>query len=151
MKKKLTQKCLRFIINACLKNIHFTGCGGIIKKLNQTISPPIGSSGYSHSANCKWVIMAPLGSLVQLTFNTFDLEMTENCPYDYIEIYDNIVINETDAKPIGKYCGIEKPPVIMSSSRALTIIFKSDESVNGQGFMATYDFIDGRNCNFLTL
>lgn len=76
--------------------------------------------------------------------------MTENCPYDYIEVYDNVVSNNTDATPIGRYCGTEKPPIIMSSSRALTIVFKSDESVNGQGFMATYDFIDARNCN-LTL
>lgn len=112
-----------------------------------TISPPAGDSGYTHGTSCRWIVVAPPGSLVQLTFNSFDLEMAANCPYDYISIYDNIVSNETDVKPIGTYCGTEKPPVIMSASRALTIVFKSDESVNGQGFMATYDFINGRNCN----
>lgn len=114
-----------------------------------TIAPPSSDSGYAHSAKCKWIIIAPPGSLVQLSFTSFDLEMTARCPYDHISIYDNIVTNETNVKPIGRFCGTEKPPVMMSSSRALTIVFESDESVNGQGFSATYDFINGRNCNFL--
>lgn len=124
-------------------------CGGIIKRLNRTISPPSGDTGYSHGSDCKWIIIAPIGSIVQLTFNSFDLESNLNCPYDYVQIYDNIIMNESRSsiKPIGKYCGTEKPPVLMSSSNALTIIFKSDDSVNGQGFSASYDFINGRNRN----
>lgn len=81
-----------------------------------------------------------------MTFASFELETAQTCAYDYVAIYDNIIANETnDIRAIGKYCGTEKPPIMMSTSRAMTIIFKSDESVNGQGFLATYDFIDARN------
>lgn len=121
-----------------------SGCGGIIKKPNITISPPRNSDGYSHSSNCKWIIVAPLGFIVQLSFVSFEMENAQQCQYDYVAIYDNIVAEASrSTRAIGKYCGNEKPPIMMSTSRALTIVFKSDESINGQGFEAKYDFIDG--------
>lgn len=124
-----------------------SGCGGIIKKPNITISPPSNGDGYLHRSTCKWIIVAPVGYMVQLSFVNFELENTHSCQYDSVTIYDNIVAEETsDTRSIGKYCGNIAPPIMMSTSRAMTIVFKSDESVNGQGFMATYDFIDGRNC-----
>lgn len=98
------------------------------------------------------IIVAPIGYIVQLTFASFELEAGQTCLYDYVAIYDNIIANETDdIKAIGKYCGTEKPPTMMSTSRAITIIFKSDDSVNGQGFLATYNFIDARNRKYLFL
>lgn len=136
-----------FILIFSSKYYLSAGCGGIIKKLNSTISPPSNGDTYQHGSKCKWVIVAPVGNMVQLTFVSFELEQSQSCLYDYVAVYDNIIANETtDAKSIGKFCGIEKPPIIMSSSRAITIIFKSDESVTDRGFLATYDFIDGRNC-----
>lgn len=128
--------------------IQFPACGGVITKPNMTISPPSDANGYEHRSTCKWIIVAPVGYLVQLQFSSFDLETYADCRYDYLAIYDNIIANESsaDLHPIGKYCGNEKPPAILSTTRALTLVFKSDESVNGQGFAATYDFIDGRNC-----
>lgn len=126
--------------------LYFSGCGGIIKKLNLTISPPSDSGGYSHSSRCKWIIVAPVGYMVQLTFVSFELENSQTCLYDSVTVYDNIMNDETsNTRSIGKYCGREKPPVMMSSARAITIVFQSDDSVNGQGFLATYDFINGRN------
>lgn len=122
------------------------GCGGVIKKANLTISPPQNANGYAHRSNCKWIIVAPPGFLIELKFTTFDLEQYYGCRYDYVSIYDEIVTSETNRSAIGKYCGTEKPPTILSTTRALSIFFKADESVNGQGFLARYDFIDGRNC-----
>lgn len=116
-----------------------------------------GENGYQNLADCRWFIVAPPGSVVQLRFTSFDLESYPECRYDYVEIFDNIVINDSNARAIGKYCGNEAPPIILSTTRALTIHFKSDDSVTGDGFMATYDFIDGKNCkcfeiaNFLRL
>lgn len=108
------------------------------------------TSGYAHGSDCKWIIVAPPGFLIELKFSSFELELFPDCQYDYLAIYDNIITNETATtiQPIGKYCGRGKPPIILSSTRALTLVFKSDESVNGEGFMATYDFIDGRNCKY---
>lgn len=86
---------------------------------------------------------------MQLKFNYFELEDMHDCRYDYLSIYDNIVMNETTATPIGKYCSDNKPPIMLSTSRALTLEFHSDESVNARGFEATYEFIDGRNCKLV--
>ncbi|XP_031624566.1 cubilin homolog [Contarinia nasturtii] len=120
------------------------GCGGVITKANQTISPPSDDDGYKHGANCTWIIVAPPGYLIQLKFSSFDVESYTGCPYDYLKIYDDIVTSESK-QPIGTYCGTQKPPILLSTTRALSIVFRSDESVAGDGFMATYDFIDGRN------
>lgn len=123
------------------------GCGGIIKKANLTITPPKNGDTYETNANCKWILIAPPGHLIQLTFTLFDMEDHNDCRYDYVAIYDSVLNQETaDSHPISKSCGNEIPPIITSSSSALTIFFKSDESVGGQGFVATYAFIDGRNC-----
>lgn len=84
-----------------------------------------------------------------MSFNSFDLEEADDCIFDRLSIYDNIVVNQTDIKPIGTYCGLEKPPTMISTTRALTITFQSDESDNGQGFSIAYNFIDARNCNTL--
>lgn len=121
------------------------GCGGIIKKLNSSIAPPKIGDRYVNDGYCKWIIVAPLGYLVQLTFTSFEMEYDDGCRYDYLSIFDNIVNHENGSRPIGRYCGTSTPPVIMSSSRALTLFFKSDESDGGEGFVATYSFIDGRN------
>lgn len=91
--------------------------------------------------------MAPPGNIIELKFSSFDLEQSySSCIYDYVAVYDNVLSSEENQNPIAKNCGTEKPPTILSSTRALTIFFKTDDSVNGQGFLATYDFIDGRNC-----
>lgn len=114
------------------------------------ISPPSASddgSKYNHEQECKWIIVAPPGHLVELSFKSFDLEELENCYADYLKIYDDIVVNINDtSKLIGKYCGKSKPPTMLSASTSFTLVFHSDESVNGEGFLANYQFIDGRNC-----
>lgn len=120
-----------------------------MKKPNQNISPPAGTDGYARNSNCKWIIVAPIGKLIQLTFSSFDLEDYQDCRYDYLAIYDNIVKRENDSNAMGKYCGTASPPLILSSSRALSLFFKTDDSVNGNGFVASYTFIDGRNCKLM--
>ncbi|XP_055294887.1 tolloid-like protein 2 [Sitodiplosis mosellana] len=130
-----------------------TNCGGFITTPNVTISPSLESGKYLHRANCRWFIIAPPGFLVQLRFTSFDLE-GHGCEYDYVEIFDDIVTNGTNAAAFGKFCGAEVPRAIRSTSRALTMVFKSDETDTGEGFVATYDFLDGRNfCggNFFSL
>ena len=51
---------------------------------------------------------------------------------------------------VGRYCGSVQPPVIMSSSNTLEIHFKSDDSINGRGFVAYYT-TTGKTTFMLTL
>lgn len=121
------------------------GCGGVLKKDNQTISPPSSSRGYEADANCRWTIIAPAHHVIELTFSSFDVERHGGCVYDYLSVYENVVRNESESHAIGTYCGNTVPAAITSTSRALTLFFKSDDSINGQGFVASYRFLDGRN------
>lgn len=90
--------------------------------------------------------------MVELSFKSFELEHMENCHYaDYLKIYDGIVVDENgnDAvKPIGTYCGSNKPPTMLSTSHAFTIVFRSDETITDEGFEANYQFIDEQNCGY---
>lgn len=95
------------------------------------------------------IIVAPPGHLIELSFKSFDLEDNDGCYADYLKIYDDIVVGENVAvRPIATYCGTNKPPTMLSTSRALTLIFRSDESVSSDGFLANYQFIDGQNCRW---
>lgn len=90
--------------------------------------------------------MAPLNQMIELSFSSFDVEQYTGCHLDYLAVYENVVRNESDSLPIGKFCGTSIPTMITSTTRALTLFFKTDESINGQGFVATYRFVDGRDC-----
>ena len=52
-----------------------------------------------------------------------------------MEIYDGPT---TQAPKLGRFCGHNKPPVISSSGRYITVVFRSDQSVNEVGFSFKY-------------
>lgn len=118
-------------------------CGGVIKELGHQIQPPSIGDAYSRNANCTWIIVAPPNHIIQLTFDSFDLETGAQCYFDYVRVIDGISNTGSD---IGTYCGNRIPPIIHSTTDVLTINFKSDGSLQGDGFLATYSFLDARNC-----
>ena len=99
---------------------------------------------------------------LQLTFQHFDLEHHTDCGFDYLEIREG----ETEEGPlvgvlhavdpgcsevqVGRYCGrgsASLPPPHTSSSNSLYIQFRSDYSVGGAGFRATYQVrVSGISC-----
>lgn len=129
-------------------SILFAGCGAIYRAPGHTISPPMIRSGYDHNVKCTWMIVAPEGFVVQLAFSTFDLEGSNGCYFDSLTVFDGYV-NETNGvdptRPIGVFCGTNMPPLILSTGNVLSLIFETDDSNNDDGFMATYNFIDGRH------
>lgn len=68
-------------------------------------------------------------------FNTFQLEASSNCRYDYVAVYDGA---NTLAPLLGKFCGRTLPPKLRSSSNQMFIVFRTDASVSGLGWRATY-------------
>ncbi|XP_055528454.1 cubilin homolog [Wyeomyia smithii] len=116
-------------------------CGGVITSEDVTIRPPsIADQGsYLPDLDCRWVIVAPKTHAIQLTWNSFELEKSTNCMYDFVEIYDNSTQRNVS---IGRYCGTVKPPAITSAGNILTIRFKTDSSNSKDGFGLTFRFID---------
>ncbi|KAL9700067.1 hypothetical protein quinque_003508 [Culex quinquefasciatus] len=116
-------------------------CGGVITSEESTIRSPSISErgGYIPDADCRWVIVAPKTHAIQLTWNSFDLEKSTNCAYDFVEIYDNSTSNNSF---VGRYCGVTKPPAITSGGNVVTIRFKSDSSQTKDGFSLSFTFVD---------
>ena len=111
-------------------------CGGIYKTSPGFFSSPMAANGqtYKPNAKCNWVIRAPAGLIIKLTFNTFQLEKNGNCKFDYVKVLD------AEFNEIGKYCGTEHPPLIQSMDNELIVEFASDKSRQMEGFSASFVF-----------
>lgn len=75
----------------------WSGCGATLSNPSGTITSPGHPSIYPHGANCTWFISVPPGNLLQLVFESFNLEYHANCNFDYVEVYDNGTV-ETGTK-----------------------------------------------------
>ncbi|XP_055601686.1 cubilin homolog [Uranotaenia lowii] len=113
-------------------------CGGILKSDDITIR--IDQGTYLPDTDCRWVIVAPKTHAVQLSWNSFELEKSSNCLYDFVEIYDNST--KGNSSFVGRYCGTTKPPAITSAGNIVTIRFRTDSSNAKDGFVLSFSFID---------
>ncbi|XP_053662149.1 cubilin homolog [Anopheles marshallii] len=140
---------LRFVSDGSVAGRGFKGnfsfydvsCGGVLMREDTIIrSPMIAESGkYQHDAQCEWIIVAPAGHAIQLTWNSFELEVSGRCVYDYVQVFDNSTYGNS---LVGRYCGSEKPPAITSTGNILTIQFVTDSSSSKDGFSLAFTFID---------
>ncbi|XP_061840054.1 dorsal-ventral patterning tolloid-like protein 1 isoform X1 [Nerophis lumbriciformis] len=146
-------------------------CGGLLSKLNGTISTPGWPKEYPPNKNCVWHVVAPTQYRISMQFEAFELEGNEvsgalfSCPletpsggalsgpstlcvpqvckYDYVEVRSGL---SPDSKLHGKYCGTEVPEVITSQYNNMRIEFKSDNTVSKKGFKALF-FSDKDECS----
>ncbi|TMS22992.1 Tolloid-like protein 1 [Larimichthys crocea] len=110
-------------------------CGGLLSKLNGTISTPGWPKEYPPNKNCVWQVVAPTQYRISMQFEAFELEGNEVCKYDYVEVRSGL---SSDSKLHGKYCGTEVPDVITSQYNNMRIEFKSDNTVSKKGFKAHF-------------
>lgn len=74
-----------------------------------------------------------------------NLEFDHSCRYDYVEVRDG---DSMDSPVIGRYCGSDDLPPIISSGNSLRIRFVSDGYNNFDGFFATFQEASGESlCN----
>ncbi|XP_053675116.1 cubilin homolog [Anopheles nili] len=140
---------LRFVSDGSVAGRGFKGnfsffdvsCGGVLMREDTIIrSPMIAETGrYQNDAQCEWIIVAPQGHAVQLTWSSFELEVSGKCVYDYVVVYDNSSMANS---LVGRYCGTDKPPAITSTGNIVTIRFVSDASSSKDGFSLSFNFID---------
>lgn len=79
----------------------FTGCGGILKETVGSIASPQENEHYPVSIYCSWVIVAPVGYFIQLSWVSFNVEKGRDCRYDYVQVFDNSTSTGQDSN-IGK-------------------------------------------------
>ncbi|XP_077125793.1 uncharacterized protein LOC143782323 [Ranitomeya variabilis] len=110
-------------------------CGGRLKALSgQFISPGFPQS-YEKNMNCMWVIEVPLDYYVILDFVSLVIEEHRYCEYDYVMIYDGM---KSDQHVLGRFCGLRLPSQIRSSSNVMTVIMRSDSSVELDGISVQF-------------
>lgn len=110
-------------------------CGGVLTGLSGKISSPGYPQEYSNNADCSWIIHVSNTSVITLVFLDFQMENNEGCNFDYVALFDGPTVTHSH---LGKYCGTDKPPLIVTTSNHLLVVFKSDFNIGGRGFMAYY-------------
>uniref|UniRef100_A0A8C1V0F2 CUB and zona pellucida-like domain-containing protein 1 n=1 Tax=Cyprinus carpio TaxID=7962 RepID=A0A8C1V0F2_CYPCA len=108
-------------------------CGGHLYG-SGLFSSPNYPNYYHDNAYCVWYLSAVQGQRIFLTFADVQLERCCNC--DYITIYDG---SSTGHSQLGKVCFNDTThQVFHSSSRYLTVVFRSDYSGVSHGFKALF-------------
>ncbi|XP_010219070.1 PREDICTED: cubilin-like, partial [Tinamus guttatus] len=118
------------------------GCGGYLTNSAYSFGSPLSMDGrYAKNLECVWIITAPENKRIHFTFTSFALEgqSARTCRYDYVKLYDG---DNENANLVGTYCGSMMPAPFLSSSNFLTVKFITDNSVEREGFNATYTTVD---------
>ncbi|XP_042738002.1 ovochymase-2 isoform X3 [Lagopus leucura] len=92
---------------------------------------------YSNLADCQWIICAPEDHVIKLTYQSFEVEESEDCSYDAVTVYEDVEKEEE----IARSCGFVLPAPVLSSSSMMLVVFHSDETENFEGFRATITFV----------
>ncbi|XP_066018046.1 tolloid-like protein 2 [Pocillopora verrucosa] len=141
---------LRFVSN---DTVHYTGFkltfiafsmpGGNINYLNATEgetidfgSPKVDVENYPSNYAEQWILIVPEGMQVQIDFDIFELEDSEDCKNDYVEFREaSIMVGDPKTisgayGPIltGRLCGNAKPKSILSQGNMVWVQFISDRN-----------------------
>ncbi|MEE6466792.1 hypothetical protein FKM82_007053 [Ascaphus truei] len=116
-------------------NYSFTGCGGIQTGETGVLASPNFPQPYSSMSHCAWLLEAPEGHTITLSFAYFDVEYHSVCRWDSVTIMNGA---SRGSPLIGQYCGTTSPGTIQSGSNKLLVIFNSDHSLQGGGFYANW-------------
>lgn len=118
-----------------------TKCGGIFRTNTGLINHPSGENNkYENDQSCTWILIAPEGIHIKLTWNRFEVENMPACESDYLELIEND--DNNDENKIGKFCGTKLPPALTTFTNRLRIVFHTDSSVRLSGFSVSYTFLD---------
>ncbi|CAG0907359.1 unnamed protein product, partial [Darwinula stevensoni] len=118
------------------------GCGGLLTQARGGFAPPSRTdlqnlvASYEHNLDCEWVVRAPMGERVRLTFASFRLEGSAACFFDYVEVREG---SSPDGPLVYRRCGDDLPPSHISRGNELLVHFHSDYSVAHEGFQAHYE------------
>jgi hypothetical protein len=94
-----------------------------------------GADDYAYHSDCKWLITAPEGKVIHITFSEFDTE----AQVDKLHFFDGAGTHE-DIMAI--FSGPDIPPELTTWHNQVLVWFVTDTDVQGQGWTAHYRFVD---------
>lgn len=111
------------------------GCKYEVTAPHGQIASPNYPDYYPANKDCVWHFSTTPGHRIKMQFTNFDVESHQECVYDSIMIYDG---DSTDSHTLGRFCGSKLPHIISASSNEMYMVFKSDASIQRNGFLATH-------------
>ncbi|XP_069371009.1 adhesion G-protein coupled receptor G6 isoform X3 [Paralichthys olivaceus] len=115
---------------------HVLGCSSTNCNLNLTeaqggITSPCYPQKYPNTQACKWIMQAPAGFIIQLSFLDFEMEEAPGC------IYDHVVVNTGNTGV--KFCGLTANGLTLNSTgNVMELSFTSDFSIQKRGFSVSF-------------
>uniref|UniRef100_A0A0K0ESU2 Metalloendopeptidase n=1 Tax=Strongyloides stercoralis TaxID=6248 RepID=A0A0K0ESU2_STRER len=145
----LVMKTDSSIIHNGFKASYHSKCGGTLyvdSEVGYVYShDKYGEGNYYPNSNCKWKLKMKDDSLIKdniikIKFIKFNLESSNNCDCDYVKVIEH-KNSDDSGKVIDKFCGSKLPSIIISKREIITIVFSSDDSMEGKGFVFEYQLI----------
>ena len=86
---------------------------------------------------CIWTLNVPAGDTIIFKFADLDIEGSSTCQYDYVQLIDG---GSVASNSLGKFCGatMPSPSRYVSSGNQMVVKIRSDSSVTGRGFTASW-------------
>jgi len=100
------------------------------------------SGGYQNSTFCHASAMCDYGEHVALSFHSFQTErgydfVTVHDGFSY-DMYDPVQESDMSQTPLLHASGSNIPAPVVSTERQVTLVFRTDESITRDGFIASY-------------
>ncbi|KAG5835270.1 hypothetical protein ANANG_G00271770 [Anguilla anguilla] len=110
-------------------------CEHVVNSVSGTITSPNWPDKYPSKKACSWALSTTPGHRIKLAFSQIDMEPHLECAYDHIEVYDG---RDGKAPSLGRFCGTKKPTPLISSGNKMFLRFFSDNSLQMNGFEASF-------------
>ncbi|XP_054716859.1 tolloid-like protein 1 [Uloborus diversus] len=115
-------------------------CVHHISSTDGVVSSPNYPDNYPSRKECTWRFDATPGHRIKLVFDSFELEPHQECAYDHVALYDG---DSAESPLLGRFCGSKVPHPILSTAHTMLMAFRSDPSVQRNGFRATHTTVCG--------
>ena len=122
-----------------------TACRAVLTATSaeQEFTSPNYPNTYSSDTKCEWVINAPTGQNIQLTFKFIAIEGNGgDCRQDFLRVHNGINTSASVIKIAGnnRLCGyaIPSPASITSTKSTVTVYLETDSNYNEEGFAIAY-------------
>ena len=113
------------------------GCGGrFVNKPAGVLMSPNYPDVYPNSVECLWKITVGFGMSIELNVLEYDMESAQECYFDSLTVYGGP--DETSPQ-LSQFCQRRTTnQTVTSTGNNMFVKFKTDGSVRGKGFKATF-------------
>jgi len=84
---------------------------------------------YGEPLDCTWIIRTEIGRNISINFHQFKLEHPNDCNYNFIQIFDEKILDEPDSYLRKKYCGVLAESIVSESNTLFIRFFKASKGM----------------------